>query len=71
MKITAFWDKVLCSLLEVDRRFGAAYCLQHQGETTRHYIPQGYHLYKRCRKNLKWHLSNMTKLLLLLREGTE
>jgi len=34
-------------------------------------IPQGYHLYKRCRKNLKWHLSNMTKLLLLLREGTE
>jgi hypothetical protein len=27
LKITAFWDKVLCSLLETDRRFRGAHCL--------------------------------------------
>jgi hypothetical protein len=27
----AFWDIVTCCLVEVDRRFGGAYCLHHQG----------------------------------------
>jgi hypothetical protein len=31
MKITVFWDVVLCSILETDRRFTDAYCLHHQG----------------------------------------
>jgi hypothetical protein len=30
MKMTAFWDIVPCSLVEVDRRFRGAYCLHHQ-----------------------------------------
>jgi hypothetical protein len=25
------WDNAACSLVEVDRRFGCAYCLHHQG----------------------------------------
>jgi hypothetical protein len=32
MKMTAFWDIVPCSLVEVDRRFRGAYCLHHQGD---------------------------------------
>jgi hypothetical protein len=28
MKIKAFWDAALCSLLGADRRFRGAYCLQ-------------------------------------------
>jgi hypothetical protein len=31
MKITAFWDIVPSSLVEVDRRFRGVYCLHHQG----------------------------------------
>jgi hypothetical protein len=31
MNIRAVWDIALCSLVEVDRRFGGAYCLHHQG----------------------------------------
>jgi hypothetical protein len=30
MKISAFWDIVPCSLVRVDRRFRAPYCLYHQ-----------------------------------------
>jgi hypothetical protein len=30
MKMTAFWNIALCSLVKVDRRFRAAYCLHHQ-----------------------------------------
>jgi hypothetical protein len=30
-KITAFWDTAPCGLVEVDRRFGGAYSLYHQG----------------------------------------
>jgi hypothetical protein len=32
MKITVFWDVAPCSLVEVYRRFGGAYCLQLQGD---------------------------------------
>jgi hypothetical protein len=32
MKITAFWDVAPCSLVRVDRRFGGAYCLHHEGD---------------------------------------
>jgi hypothetical protein len=31
MKMTAFWNKVPCSLVEADRPFRGAYCLHHQG----------------------------------------
>jgi hypothetical protein len=30
---TAFWDIVLCSLIEVDQCFGGAYCLHHKSST--------------------------------------
>jgi hypothetical protein len=30
--MTAFWDIVPCSLIEVDRRFRGSYCLHHQGD---------------------------------------
>jgi hypothetical protein len=35
MNMRAFWDIVLYSLVEVDRRFGDVYCLQHQGDDWR------------------------------------
>jgi hypothetical protein len=31
-KMTAFWDISMCSLVKVDRRFSAVYCLYHQGD---------------------------------------
>jgi type IV secretory pathway VirB3-like protein len=31
MKMTAFWVAALCSLIEVDRRFRSAHCLNYQG----------------------------------------
>jgi hypothetical protein len=34
MKMTGFWDVVLCSLVEVYRRFRGAYYLHHQGLMT-------------------------------------
>jgi hypothetical protein len=40
VSLWAFWDIASCSLLEVDRRFGGAYCLHH-------------HI--RRRENLKYH----------------
>jgi hypothetical protein len=62
MKTTAFCGIVPCSL-EVDTRFRGADCLHRQGgetlvyfdETTRHYIPEGCHLHKHRRENLKSH----------------
>jgi hypothetical protein len=30
--MTSFRDVTLCSLVEVDRRFGGAYCLHHQDD---------------------------------------
>jgi hypothetical protein len=33
IKMTALWDIVSCSLVEVDRRFRDAYCLQHRGQS--------------------------------------
>jgi hypothetical protein len=30
--MSVFWDVVLCSLIDIDRRFGDAYCLHHQGD---------------------------------------
>jgi hypothetical protein len=59
-KIKASWDTAMCSLVEVDRRFRGTYCIHHQGdksvyinETTRHYIPEDWHLewLKRQRKS--------------------
>jgi hypothetical protein len=35
MKITAFWDIALCSLLEANRRFRGAYC-PHDQEGNHH-----------------------------------
>jgi hypothetical protein len=35
MKMTAFWEKALSSLVQVDQRYGGAYCLQHQGDNQR------------------------------------
>jgi hypothetical protein len=32
LKITAFWDMVLCSLIRVEQDFRCAYCLHHQGD---------------------------------------
>jgi hypothetical protein len=32
MKMTVFWDAVLCSLVEVYQRFRDAYCLHHQDD---------------------------------------
>jgi hypothetical protein len=31
MKMTAFWDILLCTLTEVDQHFRDAYCIRHQG----------------------------------------
>jgi hypothetical protein len=32
MKFRVLWDVAQCSHVEVDRRFGGAYCLHHQGD---------------------------------------
>jgi hypothetical protein len=57
LKMTAFWDTALFSLVKVDRRFRGAYCVYHQGETTKRCIPEGCHL-RTCRRTpeLKSHL---------------
>jgi hypothetical protein len=64
MEIIALWDIALCSLVEVDRRFGGGYCLHHQGgvpetsaysETKRRYIAEGCRLHTGRRENLKSH----------------
>jgi hypothetical protein len=63
MKVKAFWDVMPRILVEVDRRFRGVYCLHHQGgeihrpddETTRRYIPEGYHIHTRLRENLKYY----------------
>jgi hypothetical protein len=49
-----FWDVAPCSLVEIDRCFGGAYCFHHQGvvysssvniyQTIRRNIPQDSHL---------------------------
>jgi hypothetical protein len=32
LKMAAFWDIALCSLIDVDRHFGGAYCLHHHSD---------------------------------------
>jgi hypothetical protein len=32
IKMTAFRDIALCSIVEADRRFRGAYCFHHQGD---------------------------------------
>jgi hypothetical protein len=32
MKMTVFWDVAPCSVIEVYRRFGGAYCFHYQGD---------------------------------------
>jgi hypothetical protein len=39
MKMTAFWDIVPCSLIEVYRSFGREYCFHHQGDDDPSKIP--------------------------------
>jgi hypothetical protein len=51
--MTAFWNMSLCSLVEVYRRFGDAYCPNYQGETTQRYIPEACHLNTRLSDNFK------------------
>jgi hypothetical protein len=58
MELTAFWDTVLCSLVEIDRRLRGAYCLHH------HTIPEGCQLHTRRRENLKPH-NNISVLYLV------
>jgi hypothetical protein len=62
------------SLVEVDRRFRGAYCLQNRpndgrthlwksvyfNESTRSYIPDDFNLYTRRRKNIKSHKELLT-----------
>jgi hypothetical protein len=31
MKTAVFWDVVLCSLVDINRRFRGVYCLHHRG----------------------------------------
>jgi hypothetical protein len=31
VKMSAFWDRAPCSVIEADRRFRGVYCLHHQG----------------------------------------
>jgi hypothetical protein len=38
MKLRALWDTAPCSLIEVDRRFRYAYCLQPLGVSSQ-YVP--------------------------------
>jgi hypothetical protein len=59
LKMIAFWDIPLCTVIEVNRRFRGAYCVHQQGETTRRYIAEGYHLHTRRRENLKSHRNNL------------
>jgi hypothetical protein len=63
-----FWDIMLCSHVEVDRRFRDAYCLHHQvpmmkavrtsetsvsfNVTTRRYIPEDSKLHRLCLKHI-------------------
>jgi peptidoglycan/LPS O-acetylase OafA/YrhL len=35
LKMAVFWKVALRSLVKIDRRFGDAYCLHHQGATSR------------------------------------
>jgi hypothetical protein len=36
--MTAFWDIMPCTLVEVDRCFRGAYCFRHQGDETSVYF---------------------------------
>jgi hypothetical protein len=69
-KFRVFWDIAPCSHVEVDRRFGGAYCLHHRPDdgrrhtsetsvnfnaTTLRYISEDSKLHTRRRENLKSH----------------
>jgi hypothetical protein len=54
MKMTAFWDILPCSLVEVDLRFRGAYCF----ETTQRYIPKSCHFHTHHHENLKSRILN-------------
>jgi uncharacterized membrane protein YozB (DUF420 family) len=45
MEMTVFWDIASCSFVEVNLCFIGAYCLYHQGDTTRRYMPEGCYLH--------------------------
>jgi hypothetical protein len=40
--MTAFWDTVPCTLVEVNRRIEGAYFLHHQGDEAHDESPEGY-----------------------------
>jgi hypothetical protein len=57
MKMTTVWDIAPCSLVEIDRCFRGAFCalmeaVVYFNETTRRYIPEGYHLQPLFKKHL-------------------
>jgi hypothetical protein len=60
--MTASWDIVPYSLLEVDRHFRCAHCLHHQvyfNDSTWRYIPESCHLHTWCHENLKSHINTI------------
>jgi hypothetical protein len=77
IQVTAFWNIMLCSLVEIDWRFRGAYCLHNQGpdcETTWCYIPEGCYLHSQrrwkttskvkwvpARKKLEWYKFNVRR----------
>jgi hypothetical protein len=53
VRMAVFWDVVLCSLVDTNRRFRETYCLQHHN--TPCYNPKGSRLHSRGLENLKYH----------------
>jgi hypothetical protein len=49
LRMTAFWDIALCSLIEVDWHFRGVYCLHHQGDQWKQCAPL------KCRSTLRLH----------------
>jgi hypothetical protein len=47
MKLAVFWYVALCSLVDIDRRFGGAYC-HHQGDETETSV----NIYQTTRRNI-------------------
>lgn len=64
--MTAFWNVMSCTLVELARRFRCAYCLRNQGDgdyetldyfndAPRCYIPEDCHLHSCRREILKYY----------------
>jgi hypothetical protein len=64
VKMRAFWDIAPCSLVGVHRFIAlmmeavrTSDTTGYSNETTRRYVPRGYHFHTRCRENLKSHIA--------------